>query len=128
VTLTADAIGFISFRPESRPTPVMEPSGFMTNSCTSRSTGNSLRVKTPLRALANKPLGDTIVPAGSTVEWQQGDYAGGMASVFWLRRRVLVMEADLFTQCERLTEVPDLRAKPTQSHQTIQHTRGVRKI
>jgi hypothetical protein len=43
-----------------------------------------------------------VIPSGSTIEWQNGEYAGGMASVFWLKRRVLVMEADLFTRCERL--------------------------
>jgi hypothetical protein len=61
-------------------------------------------VKAPLKALAGKPLIDTVIPVGSTVEWQPGDYAGGMASVFWLRRRVLVMEAELFTHCERLVD------------------------
>ena len=60
------------------------------------------RVKTALKALAGKPLIDTIIPAESTIEWEKGGYAGGMASVFWLRRRVLVIEADLFTKCERL--------------------------
>lgn len=61
-------------------------------------------VKTPLRALAGKLLINTIIPVGSMIEWQPGDYAGGMASVFWLRRRILAMEAELFTHCERLVD------------------------
>ena len=60
------------------------------------------RVKIPLMGFGNKSLTDIIIPAGSTIEWQQGEYAGGMASVLWLRQRVLVMEGELFKNCEQL--------------------------
>jgi hypothetical protein len=60
------------------------------------------RVKIPLKVFADKPLTGTVIPTGSTIEWQQGDHAGGMAKVFWLRRSVLVNEGDLFKHCERL--------------------------
>jgi hypothetical protein len=61
------------------------------------------RVKAPLRVLADKLLLETVIPVGSRVEWREGEYyAGGMVVAFWLRRRVLVMEADLFRLCERL--------------------------
>ena len=60
------------------------------------------RVKAPLKALVGKPLIDVVIPIGSTIEWQKGEYDGRMAIVYWLRRRVLVMEADLFRCCERL--------------------------
>ena len=68
------------------------------------STVTAYRVKSPLHAFSGRLLIDTVIPAGSTVEWQQGEYFGGLASVFWLRRRVLVMEAELFAHCDQLTE------------------------
>jgi len=61
----------------------------------------SYRVKFPLNGFAGKTLIDTVIPAGSTIEWTLGDYAGGQASVLWRRQRVLVMESDIFTKCER---------------------------
>jgi hypothetical protein len=64
------------------------------------------RVKIPLQGFTRKLMADTVIPVGSTLEWQQGDYSGGMASVFWLRRRVLVMESDLFKHCERVMDDP----------------------
>ena len=64
----------------------------------------AFRVNIPLIAVAKDSIGDTVIPAGSLVEWQPGDFAGGVATVFWLRRPVLVMEADLFKQCERLVK------------------------
>jgi len=64
------------------------------------------RVEVPIKRFAGKLLIDTVIPAGSTIEWQQGDYTCGMASVFWLRRRVLVNESDLFKDCELLRERP----------------------
>jgi hypothetical protein len=59
-------------------------------------------VKTPLHGLTSKPRIETVIPAGSTIEWQMGDYACGLPSVLWLRRRVLVTEPDLFAHCERV--------------------------
>lgn len=64
------------------------------------------RAKTDLSGFAKKTLTDMIIPAGSTLEWQRGDYAGGLASVLWLRRRVLVMESELFSRCERVDPLP----------------------
>jgi hypothetical protein len=63
------------------------------------------RVEFPLRGFTKKPNSDTVIPVGSTVEWH-GDYAGGMASVLWLRRRVLVLEAELFAHCQRIGDGP----------------------
>jgi hypothetical protein len=60
------------------------------------------RVKTPIVGRSGKFLIHTVIPAGSTVEWQTGDYESGMASVYWARRRVLIMESDLFKHCERV--------------------------
>jgi hypothetical protein len=60
------------------------------------------RVKIPLRGFGNKPSTDTLIPAGSTIEWQRGKYAGAVASVLWLGQRVLVKEGDLFKNCEQL--------------------------
>jgi hypothetical protein len=65
-----------------------------------------------LNALAGSPPIDIIIPSGSKIEWQHGEYSGGLASVFWLRRRVNVMEADLFTKCERLPDGATLDATP----------------
>ena len=62
----------------------------------------AFRVKIPLIAVTKDSIADTIIPVGSTVEWQPGDFAGGVASVCWQERPVLVMEADLFKQCERI--------------------------
>jgi len=45
------------------------------------------------------------VPEGPTVEMTTCDFTGGVVTVFWLRRPVVVvvvMESDLFKQCERL--------------------------
>ena len=63
----------------------------------------AFRVKTPLIAVAKDRISDMFIPEGSTVEWQPGDFDGGVATVFWLKRPVVVMEADLFKQCERMT-------------------------
>ena len=63
------------------------------------------RVKFPLNGLAGKTLIDTVIPAGSTIEWTPGDYAAGQASVLWLRQRVLVMESDIFAKCERAPQL-----------------------
>jgi hypothetical protein len=73
-------------------------------------------LKAPLRALAGKPLMDIVIPVGSMVEWQPGDYSGGMASVFWLRRRILVIEAELFTHCERLVDGRGTSREAAASH------------
>jgi hypothetical protein len=62
----------------------------------------AFRVNVPLIAVAKDSTTSTVIPAGSLVEWQPGDFAGGVATVLWLRRPVLVMEADLFKQCERM--------------------------
>jgi len=62
----------------------------------------AFRVNVPLIAVTKDSIADTVIPAGSMVEWQPGDFAGGVATVLWLRRPVLVMEADLFKQCERM--------------------------
>jgi hypothetical protein len=63
----------------------------------------AFRVKIPLIAVTKDRITETVIPEGSTVEWQPGDFAGGVATVFWLKRPVVVMEADLFKQCERMT-------------------------
>jgi hypothetical protein len=60
------------------------------------------RVKTPILGLSGKLLIDTVIPAGSTVEWQTGDYTAGLVSAFWVQRRVLVTESDLSKYCERV--------------------------
>jgi len=62
----------------------------------------AFRVKVPLIAVAKDRITDMVIPEGSTVEWEPGDFAGGVATVFWLKRPVVVMEADLFKQCERV--------------------------
>ena len=59
-------------------------------------------VNVPLVAVTKDSIANTVIPAGSVVEWQPGDFRGGVATVFWLRRPVVVMEADLFKQCERM--------------------------
>ena len=59
-------------------------------------------VNIPLVAVTKDSIANTVIPAGSVVEWQPGDFCGGVATVFWLRRPVVVMEADLFKQCERM--------------------------
>ena len=64
----------------------------------------AFRVNIPLIAVTKDSISDTVIPAGSLVEWQPGDFGGGVATVFWLRRPVLVMEADLFKHCERLAK------------------------
>ena len=62
----------------------------------------TLRVKLPLLAVTEDSISDTVIPAGSIVEWRPGDFAGGVATIFWLNRPVVVMERDLFEQCERM--------------------------
>jgi hypothetical protein len=64
----------------------------------------TFRVRSDLNAFTSKIPNEVVIPPGSTIEWQKGDYASGMASVFWLRRRVLVVEAELFGRCERLNQ------------------------
>jgi hypothetical protein len=59
-------------------------------------------VNAPLVAVTKDSIANTVIPVGSVVEWQPGDFCGGAATVFWLRRPVVVMEADLFKQCERM--------------------------
>ena len=59
-------------------------------------------VNVPLVAVTKDSIANTVIPAGSVVEWQPGDFCGGVATVFWLRRPVVVMEAELFQQCERM--------------------------
>ena len=62
------------------------------------------RVKAPLRALTGeRPVG--VIPVGSTIEWTQADSTGGIARVTWLRQKVLIREADIFTKCVR-AELP----------------------
>jgi hypothetical protein len=63
----------------------------------------AFRVKIPLIAVTKDRVTETVIPEGSTVEWQPGDFADGVATVFWLKRPVVVMESDLFKQCERMT-------------------------
>ena len=66
------------------------------------------RVRTGLTAFSLHIHGDrdettpVVIPVGSTIEWHIGDYTGGMAAVYWLRRRVLVMESQLFKFCDRV--------------------------
>ena len=60
-------------------------------------------MKVPLLAVIKDTTADTVIPAGSMVEWQPGDFAGGVASVFWLKRALVVLEVDLLRQCERMT-------------------------
>jgi hypothetical protein len=62
----------------------------------------AFRVKIPLIAVTKDRITDTVIPEGSLIEWQPGDFAGGVATVFWLKRPVVVMESDLFKQCERM--------------------------
>jgi hypothetical protein len=62
----------------------------------------AFRVNIPLIAVTKDSVANTVIPAGSVVEWQPGDFCGGVATVFWLRRPVVVMEAELFKQCERM--------------------------
>ena len=69
---------------------------------TSQSKAVAFRVKSPLIAVTKDSIANTVIPAGSTVEWQPGDFGGGVATVFWLKRPVVIMEADLFKQCERV--------------------------
>jgi hypothetical protein len=70
------------------------------------------RVKLPVtgfenpHAIEDGSAKTTIIPAGSTVEWQPGNYVGRLAIVWWLRRRILVTEADLFANCEIATKSP----------------------
>ena len=62
----------------------------------------AFKVKFPLIAVTKDSVSDTVIPAGSIVEWQPGDFAGGVATIFWLERSVVVMESDLFARCERM--------------------------
>ena len=62
----------------------------------------SFLVNVPMVAVTKDPIANTTIPAGSVVEWQPGDFSGGVATVFWLRRPVVVLETDLFKQCERM--------------------------
>ena len=61
------------------------------------------KAKKPLKAVTEKPIKDTVIPAGSVLVWNHGDVAGELASVLWLRQRVHVKQADLFSHCERVT-------------------------
>ena len=70
--------------------------------------GVTYRVKTRLKALEDRPLTPTFIPPGSTVNWHPGDYVAEMASVVWLGRKFLVIEADLFRNCERLADGPSI--------------------
>ena len=55
----------------------------------------------------NPHLGrDEVIPVGSTIEWQVGDYTGGLAGVYWLRQRVLVKDSELLTYCDRIADGP----------------------
>ena len=66
------------------------------------------KAKKPLKALATMPPGkETIIPAGSVLVCEHGGIAGELASVSWLRQRVHVKQADLFTHCERISDDPD---------------------
>jgi len=67
-----------------------------------RSKAVAFRVKFPLIAVTKDSVSDAVIPTGSIVEWQPGDFAGGVATIFWLKRPVLVMESDLFERCERI--------------------------
>jgi hypothetical protein len=70
------------------------------------------RVRTGFTAFTLHTHGDrdettpVVIPVGSTIEWHLGDYNGGMAAVYWLRRRVLVMESELLKFCDRIAEGP----------------------
>jgi hypothetical protein len=70
---------------------------------------SAFRVKVPLRGFTKKTLADVVIPAGSMVEWQPGNYAGGLANVLWRGRPFLVIEGELFKYCERLAESSALR-------------------
>lgn len=64
------------------------------------------RVRKRLTAF-NPHLGrDEVIPVGSTIEWQVGDYTAGLAGVYWLRQRVLVTDSELFTYCDRIADDP----------------------
>jgi hypothetical protein len=63
---------------------------------------SSYRVKAPLRAFTKNILGSTIIPAGSIVDWETGDYADGFANIHWQGHQFLVIEGELFKQCERV--------------------------
>jgi len=63
---------------------------------------SSYRVVIPLTGLTKKRLAEAVIPTGSRVEWQQGDYAGGLAHVHWHGREFLVIEGELFKQCGRI--------------------------
>jgi len=62
---------------------------------------SSYRVVIPLNGFTKKTLAEAVIPAGSRVEWQPGDYAGGLAHIHWRGREFLVIESELFKQCER---------------------------
>ena len=64
----------------------------------------AFRVNIPLIAVTKDPITEALIPAGSMLKWEPGDFAGGVANVIWLKRRVLVIEADLFKQCERVAK------------------------
>ena len=53
---------------------------------------SSYRVKAPLRAFTKNILGSTIIPAGSIVDWETGDYADGFANIHWQGHQFLVIE------------------------------------
>ena len=36
----------------------------------------------PLVAVTKDSVANTVIPAGSVVEWQAGDFSGGVATVF----------------------------------------------
>jgi hypothetical protein len=63
---------------------------------------SSYRVVIPLNGFTMKTLAEAVMPAGSRVEWQQGDYAGGLAHVHWHGREFLVIEDELFKHCEQI--------------------------
>jgi hypothetical protein len=62
---------------------------------------SSYRVVIPLNGFTRKTLAEAVIPAGSRVEWQTGDYAGGLAHVHWGGREFLVIEGELLKQCQR---------------------------
>jgi hypothetical protein len=76
------------------------------------------RVKFPLKGLIGKPLTDIVIPSGSVIEWTSGDCTLNMTGVFWLRRRVLVAQADLFIRCEAVNTPSEQRQQLSQTSQT----------
>jgi hypothetical protein len=75
--------------------------GVYTTSVMSPANQSSYRVVLPLNVFTKKTLAEAVIPAGSRVDWQQGDYEGGLAHVHWQGREFLVIEHELFKQCQR---------------------------